>query len=84
MNQRKGGEWPCVEDISIYQPPRKYGAGIELATPGSAVRYASVVRHVTDYATQPGPEVLDPPLVSYSYAYVKVSKCTFLRRNLFV
>ena len=28
--------------------------GIELATPGSAVRHASVVRHVTDQATQPG------------------------------
>ena len=29
-------------------------AGIELATPGSAVRHASVARHVTDCATQPG------------------------------
>ena len=29
-------------------------AGIELATPGSAVRLASVARHVTDCATQPG------------------------------
>ena len=29
-------------------------AGIELVTPGSAVRHASVVKHVTDYATQPG------------------------------
>ena len=29
-------------------------AGIELATPGSAVRYASVARHVTDCATRPG------------------------------
>ena len=28
--------------------------GIELATPGSAVRQASVARHVTDCATQPG------------------------------
>ena len=30
------------------------GAGMELATPGSAVRLASVARQVTDYATQPG------------------------------
>ena len=30
-----------------------YRAGIELATPGSAVRHASVARHVTDYATRP-------------------------------
>ena len=29
-------------------------AGIELATPGSAVRLASVARHVTDCATGPG------------------------------
>ena len=29
-------------------------AGIELATPGSAVRLASVARHVTDCATRPG------------------------------
>ena len=28
--------------------------GIELATPGSAVRHASVARHVTNCATQPG------------------------------
>ena len=27
-------------------------AGIELATPGSAVRHASVARHVTDCATR--------------------------------
>ena len=31
-----------------------YRAGIELATPGSAVRHASVARHVTDCATLPG------------------------------
>ena len=29
-------------------------AGIVLATPGSAVRLASVARHVTDCATRPG------------------------------
>ena len=29
-------------------------AGIELATPGSAVRNVSVARHVTDCATRPG------------------------------
>ena len=28
--------------------------GIELATPGSAVRFASVAKHVTDCATRPG------------------------------
>ena len=35
-------------------------AGIELATPGSAVRHASVARHVTDCAMQPGPNSVDP------------------------
>ena len=29
-------------------------AGVELTTPGSAVRLASVARHVTDCATRPG------------------------------
>ena len=33
-------------------------AGIELATPGSAVRHASVARHVTDCATRPGTLVI--------------------------
>ena len=32
--------------------------GIELATPGSAVRHASVARHVTDCATRPGMNVV--------------------------
>ena len=32
--------------------------GIELATPGSAVRHASVARHVTDCATRPGDKML--------------------------
>ena len=31
-----------------------YRAGIELGTPGSAVRHASVARHVTDCVAQPG------------------------------
>ena len=33
-------------------------AGIELVTPGSAVRLASVARHVTDWATRPGPLIM--------------------------
>ena len=33
-------------------------ARIELATPGSAVRLASVVKHVTDCATRPGIEMI--------------------------
>ena len=34
-----------------------YRAGIELATPGSAVRHASVARHVTDCAMRPGIQI---------------------------
>ena len=33
---------------------------IELATPGSAVRLASVARHVTDCATRPGKKKIPP------------------------
>ena len=40
--------------MAVDQSPRKYGAGIELATPGSTVRLASVAKHVTDCATRPG------------------------------
>ena len=41
-------------------------AGIKLATPGSAVRHASVVRHVTDCATWAGiaAPVLDVKIVA--------------------
>ena len=48
MSQRKGGE-----SISTKVWDR---TGIELATPGSAVRHASVARHVTDCATRPAVE----------------------------
>ena len=41
-------------------------AGIELATPGSAVRLASVARHVTDCATRPGRLHLWQPHTIYS------------------
>ena len=34
--------------------PSRDRTGIELATPGSAVRLISVGRHVTDCATRPG------------------------------
>ena len=33
-------------------------AGIELGTPGSAVRLASVARHITDCTTQPGKNII--------------------------
>ena len=39
-------------------------AGMELATPGSAVRLASVARHVTDCATQTGQVLITRDLIS--------------------
>ena len=42
-----------VEIISLSISTKVWDqAGIELATPGSAVRHASVARHVTDCATR--------------------------------
>ena len=43
-------------------------ARIKLVTPGSAVRHVSVVRHVTDCATQPGIRLL--------YALCAYTVCT--------
>ena len=47
----------CVFVVEQLDPVLSIGAGIELATPGSAVRLASVARHVTD--------VLRGPIVIY-------------------
>ena len=49
-------------------------AGIELATPWSAVRHASVARHVTDCATRPG-------LVWYNN--LGIFRCTYLRVSVY-
>ena len=44
------------------------GAGIELATPGYAVRHASVARQVTDCATRPGKmSLVNTVLLQVSY-----------------
>ena len=47
MIQRMGGEM-----INLHESMGP--AGIELMTPGSTVRLASVARHVTDCLTRPG------------------------------
>ena len=39
--------------------------GIELATPGSAIRHASVARHVTDCATRPFVSAFANTILSY-------------------
>ena len=59
-------EWRrvIVENISWSISTKVWDqAGIKLATPGSAVRLASVARHITDCATRPGPT----PYISVNY-----------------
>ena len=55
LNDSAEGRRMTVEIISWSIFTRVWNlAVIELAAPGSAVRLASVARHVTDWATQPG------------------------------
>ena len=56
--------------------------GIELATPGSAVRHASVARRVTDCATRPGFNRLD--IVNYKSVCLKLTKTTLLSGKIFL
>ena len=56
LNESAEGRRMAVEIISWSISTKVWDwTGIELATPGSAVRHASVARHVTDCATWPGP-----------------------------
>ena len=58
LNDSAEGRRMTVEIISWSISTKVWDrAGIELATPGSAVRLASVARHVTDCATRPGEKV---------------------------
>ena len=55
LNDSAEGRRMTIEIISWSISTKVWDrAGIELATPGSAVRLASVARHVTDCATRPG------------------------------
>ena len=55
LNESAEGRRMTIEIISWSITTKVWDrAGIELATPGSAVRHASVARHVTDCATRPG------------------------------
>ena len=55
MNDSAEGRRMTVEIISWSISTKVWDrAGVELATPGSAVSFASVTRHVTDCATRPG------------------------------
>ena len=58
LNKSAEGRRMTVEIISWSISTKVwYRARIELATPGSAVRHASVARHVTDAATRPGTRI---------------------------
>ena len=60
MNDSAEGRRMTVEIISWSISTKVWDrTGIELATPGSAVSFASVSRHVTDCATRPGMAILD-------------------------
>ena len=55
LNESAEGRRMTVEIISWSISTKVWNrTGIELVTPGSAVRHASVARHVTDCATRPG------------------------------
>ena len=55
LNDSAEGRTMTLEIISCSISTKVWDrAGIKLATPGSAVRLASVARHVTDCATRPG------------------------------
>ena len=57
LNQRKGGEWP-YKSFHDQSPQVWDWAGIQLATPRSADRYASVVRPITNCAKWPGKQIM--------------------------
>ena len=62
MNDSAEGRRMTVEIISWSISTKVWNrAGIELATPGSAVSFASVTKHVTDCATRPGGCLSGPP-----------------------
>ena len=55
LNESAEGRRMTVEIISWLISTKVWDwTGVELATPGSAVRHASVARHVTDCSTRPG------------------------------
>ena len=62
LNESAEGRRMTVEIISWSISTKVWDrAGIELATPGIAVRHASVARHATDCATRPGMEHFSTP-----------------------
>ena len=58
-------------------------AGIELATPGFALRLASVARHITDCATRPGIIKVIDNLVQVDHGICIILDEVFLENKLF-
>ena len=81
MNDSAEGRRMTLEIISWSISTKVWDrAGIELATPGSAVSFASVTRHVTDCATRPGDsdEPLQPPFKLRNSKWCSVSSLTII------
>ena len=67
MNDSAEGRRMAVEIISRSISTKVWDrAGIEFATPGSAVRLHSVARNVTDCTTRPGKTLIRLPVGEYS------------------
>ena len=68
LNESAEGRRMTVEIISWSTSTNVWDqARIELATPGSAVRHASVARHVTDCAMRPGIKITPVKLNCYMW-----------------
>ena len=78
LNESAEGKRVIVEIISWSTSTKVWDqTGIELATPGSAVRHASVARHITDCATRPSKQQHDHVLKELNfYVLTPPSKST--------
>ena len=69
-------EWMAVEIISCSISTKVWDrAGIELVTPGSAVRHVSAARHVTDYTTCPGGNTLGISSLITGIDFIRKNRC---------
>ena len=84
LNKSAEGRRVTVEIISWSISTKVwYRAGIELATPGSAVRHASVARHVTDCATRPGIPAMRANTTKSTYTFTSVIKWVQIAGSLY-
>ena len=85
MNESAEG-WRMTVEIRLWSISTKVWdrAGVELATPWSAVRHASVARLVTDWATWPSwCKIMSPRLVEEKiYAFFEIPKFRYNETSL--